>query len=350
VVTIGNDCCVSSLTPRGNRTRDVRTTAASLLPAATTHATLHELAVDPATVLRQRYGIEVVLRPPAAPGKCSIDGSYRRNPLRISVSSALSTRRVLFSILHEFGHHLQRRSFEAIDARTRAGKKAVAFEEDVCDAFAADILVPDTLVDEILDGHDVTAAALVRLFHESQASREACCVRIVQRLRTDGYVILADADGVIRFAASNHDYRIRRDTEQGSTHPLAAAATRQVREKARFRYPSGWQTPVYFLDALADQGWVLAVAQQHPPSWAVIPLRGNELFPLPPDEDCAHCGESLTVWQEPCTDCRKTPCPSCGRCSCRATSIKSQLCSECFLMKALLQFPHGSGICYDCST
>ena len=51
-----------------------------------------------------------------------------------------------------------------------------ALEDDICDAFAAEVLLPDAVVDEIFSSEGPTALNIVTLMHASGASRKpAAC-------------------------------------------------------------------------------------------------------------------------------------------------------------------------------
>jgi IrrE N-terminal-like domain len=154
------------------------------------------LSIDPIAVITARLKVRVQLRPErSGTGHCSIDGSYFPDPPRISVAESLSRRRVNFSVLHELGHHLQADDAILADILWHEPDGGTGLEEDVSDAFAAEVLLPQHLVDEIIGDAGPTAAAVADLFATTQASREACCVRAAHRVRGPGYVVLADPDG-----------------------------------------------------------------------------------------------------------------------------------------------------------
>lgn len=90
---------------------------------------------------------------------------------------------------------------ELADVGDDGGKEA---EERVCDAFAGAILIPDTTVDEILAGRQPEAGDLPELFAQSNGSREACSVRLSERIRSLGYVALLDPmRQEVRFASAS---------------------------------------------------------------------------------------------------------------------------------------------------
>ncbi len=74
-------------------------------------------------------------------------------------------------------------------------------EEAICDVVAAELLLPDPLVGRI-GPKGPSASDVIALFYASQASREACCVKAAQTMRTPGYVMLADLTGTALFTAA----------------------------------------------------------------------------------------------------------------------------------------------------
>lgn len=251
--------------PRAAVERHARRLLASLDPDVR-----EGLGVDPITVIRARLEVSVQLRPErSGTGDCPIDGSYFPDPPRISVAESLSRRRVNFSVLHELGHHLQASDTVLADILWREQDGGTGLEEDICDTFAAEVLLPQHLVDEIIDDAGPTAAAVADLFTTTQASREACCVRASHRVRGPGYVVLANPDGTIRFAApANQRYRIAPGTRQGRAHLLARAGrVGQARGESPLAYRHGTRTPAYQADAVYRDGYVFAVFVAGRPSW-----------------------------------------------------------------------------------
>lgn len=340
---------MSGLTPRGNRLVHAQALAGTLADGLA-EAHRQALAVAPADTIEQEYDIQVAYHTPSRQATCSIDGIYRPNPPRISVARSILSRET-FSLLHELAHHLQRRSYPVMRAlqRCKTPHARKALEEDVCDAFAAEVLLPATLVDEVLEGGEVTAQALATLAERSRASRAACCVRLAQRLRGDGYVVLAHLDGRLQFCAAAGDApRVARDAAQAEQTALTRAASHGwTQDLDRLTHRSGWQTPAMFVDAYRDRDWVYAVYQTESPSWAVGPIPPDQQFPLPPQRTCEHCGTDHHSRDQACPQCGVPPCPHCHRCACQP-QVTVYICQGCWLQKPTAEFPTDQPLCTEC--
>lgn len=161
-----------------------------------------------------------MLPEPEITGDCSVAGAYDAGPPpNIKVVRAATAGRQHFTALHEFGHvriRLDSAIHDAFFDQPDGGKR---LEEDVCDAIAGGLLIPDGRVAEYIDTAGPTARAVVELIESSpNCSRQACCVRAVERIRGRGHVMLA-RDGVAEFTASRGTpYRVRRATPQGADH------------------------------------------------------------------------------------------------------------------------------------
>lgn len=307
------------------------------------------LGVDPIAAITARLEVTVQLRPErSGTGDCPIDGSYFPDPPRISVAESLSQRRVNFSVLHELGHHLQAGDVVLADILWREPDGGTGLEEDVSDAFAAEILLPQQLVDKIVDDAGPTAAAVAELFAVTQASREACCVRAAHRVRGPGYVVLADPDGTVRFAApASQRYRIASGTRQGTAHLLARAGRMgQARGESSLVYWHGTRTPVYQADALCQDGYVFAVFVGGRPPWGGLSsLRSDQ--PEGVHTVCPSCAEEFEGFGAPCAGCSMHPCRRCGKCGC-ISPVQQIVCVDCTLTKAITQFAPGERRCNDC--
>ena len=122
--------------------------------------------------------------------RCSVAGGYVHTtvPPTLSVTNSLSPGRRSFTVLHELGHHLQKNDIALAYAVRCQPADADAFEDAACDAFAARVLITDDTLEAVLTDRSPSAATLVRLFEETQASRAACCARVVDHLGASGVV------------------------------------------------------------------------------------------------------------------------------------------------------------------
>ena len=138
---------------------------------------VEQLRVDALTELGSWPDVRVDLVPEVSgAGGCSVTGSYHdeMHPPVLCVAQSASVRRRQFTVLHEFGHHLQNTDIGLAEQLLQRNDR---FEEDVCDLFAARVLLPDSLVAGCFDERTPTAGDVVRLYQASSASRAACVVR-----------------------------------------------------------------------------------------------------------------------------------------------------------------------------
>lgn len=292
--------------------------------------------------------VQIVDRPPGT-GECGIDGCYFSRPPRIVVTQAASDGRTCFSILHETGHHLQAQDDELLDAYERMGRAGGAVEEDVCDAIAAELLLPEPVCAPVSRRGGPTAGDVVELFATTRASREASCVRAASNLAGPGYVVLADRDGTIRFAAAaGTPYGVARGTAQDPGHLLQRAGRHGAgRERATLRHATGTLTDVMHADAVRHDEYVFAVFTRGRPPWggfSALPEEG----PRGTDITCGRCEADVEAFGRPCAVCGDRRCPRCEQCSCAGRAVSERWCARCFLLKAPSQFEGSNEICIDC--
>ena len=123
------------------------------------------------------------------------------DPAMIKIAAGRNQRRKNFTLMHEFGHYLQRYSSE-IDGTPIELEKAICltmehgedYEEWVCDAFASRTLLPDDLVDLLVIGApDAQDAA--RLFMSCQGSREVVARRVLDGMGKGSFVSVIYRNG-----------------------------------------------------------------------------------------------------------------------------------------------------------
>ena len=252
--------------------------------------------------------------------------------------------------LHEYGHHLIRLDASVHDLFATQDDYGAALEEDICDAIAAELLLPDELVDRFIDNRGPTAGAVLALFKTSHASREAACVRAAQRLLGEGYVMLGEGD-VARFTvAVETPYRVARGVAQGPDSVIAQAArTGSARREARVRFRSGNEGTTLFADAVSDEGYTFAVFTDIP-AWQELTARDpDSLFPEH-EGSCRVCDWDFTTPKALCRRCNEPFCPRCGSCWCGADrSVKERRCDHCTLLLPLSCFEADSTLCRDCT-
>ncbi|WP_433828660.1 ImmA/IrrE family metallo-endopeptidase [Actinoplanes sp. CA-015351] len=312
---------------------------------------VHDLAADPVAVIQTVDGIVIDWVDPASLGNgCAVAALYSGTeaPPRISVLRDASQGRRNFSLLHEFGHHLCARIDDIAAALWELpdGDEG-PFEEDLVNQFAAAILLPADVVSKAFaDG--VTAAAVLRLWQATTASREACCVAAASCLPAPGYVMLLEPGGSSQFAARHGDMLpIARDSRQTGTRLRSALRTGSARGLDRPTYASGVSGQEMYLDAQKTGGYTFAVWVTDSPAWQTLtaPLDSG---PVSHDGHCSACGKDFQTWKKPCATCGEPYCPDCNACECSPGGrppVAERLCTSCFLKLPLKEFDGESTIC-----
>ena len=318
-----------------------------------------QLSEDPIAAIPALVpGVTVTLQDDPIGGGCDVEGLYHERTRSITVQRALSARRTKFTTLHELGHDQARRDFDVARRLARAGDEAGRrLEERIADAFAAEILIPTAVVDEVFGDGPPTARAVVELFHHSRTagSREACCVRAAQRLGHNGYVLLAAGDEIRFCAPVGSAYRVRRGSRQPEGHLVTRAAERgyAVSDHVRLRHPSGFETPEFSGQAVADGDYVFAVLTDatSPPWGGWNPPRDRSArSATAPEIDCPDCDAVTEAWSR----CEEQPshrvCSECGWCECKKPQAKvaEKMCTQCFATKRADLFDDGNPVCRDC--
>lgn len=303
-------------------------------------------------------GVTVRVQNDPIDGGCDVEGLYHEQSRTITVQRALSPRRTKFTALHELGHDHARRDVDVARRLVRAGnEQGRRLEEKIADAFAAEILIPTEIVDEVLGTGAPTARTVVELFRDDRigGSREACCVRAAQRMTHNGYVLLA-AGSEIRFcAAVGGAYRVRRGSRQPEGHLIGMAAERgyAVGDHVRLRHPSGSETPEFSGQAVADDGYVFAVLTDatSPPWGGWNPPRDRQArSAAAPELDCPDCDAVTEAWTRCDVESAHRVCGVCGWCECKKPKgkVAEKRCDTCFATKRVELFPNGGSTCTDC--
>lgn len=319
---------------------------------------LEDLTLDAFTVLEQRSDLTVLRVPEFVPADsqlgCSVAGGYRWEPPTLVVTESMSRRRQQFTLLHELGHHIQKTNI-SLGTRVVEHREPEAFEDACCDAFAAQILLPDDLVNSHISDQGPTVDTALELFESSNASRSAICVRLANRLQSPGAVGVIDKDGTVTFAAARGGlYPPARGSNQ-TANPLVRAALDAkgerrtfTRDDAQIWYRDGHTSErLYGQAAWAGDLLFLLMVEYSAPWLSMSPPRdGTAQYTTDRWDQCEHCSRSFVIGFI-CRKCRQPRCPS-EHCGCTAKSQKT--CLECFLQKHSNQFAPDSNTCLECAS
>lgn len=319
---------------------------------------LEELTLDAFTALQQRDDLTVLRVPEFVPADsqlgCSVAGGYRWEPPTLVVTESMSRRRQQFTLLHELGHHIQKTNID-LGTRVVEHRKPEAFEDACCDAFAAQLLLPDDLIDAHISSRGPSVRTATELFETSNASRAAICVRLSNRLQSPGAVAVLDENGLVTFAAAAGGlYPPARHSDQ-IANPLVRAALESgedsrtfARDDAQIWYRDGHASErLYGQAAWAGNRLFLIMVAYSAPWLAMSPPRdGTAQYTNDRWEQCEHCNKTFVIGFI-CRKCKQPRCPS-GHCGCTTKTQKT--CTECFLQKRGNQFAPGSKVCLECAS
>ncbi len=314
---------------------------ASRLVAAIPENVRQALALNPADALTREFAINVVpveqLRDSrGAGGWC--DGVSLATDRVICYAPTPGSRRQNFTLLHELGHLLINEDDKALDWLADRPDPSSDLER-LCDAIAAEILLPALTIAHILASSAPAPGHLRQLYAASRASEEVCAIALAARLPVRGAVVLIQRrTATVTFAASSGwpPLAIPRGLAVPARHPLRDLGTRQ-------RW-TGWTTSDLclafterpaanvlpcpsrsLLRALADAGPrrttvmlldILGIGQA-----ANDHIRSTPGLDPNPSQDtavsiCPICGNDTASNHYPCEECGVPPCPECGRCRC----------------------------------
>ncbi|MBM7776012.1 hypothetical protein JOD54_006216 [Actinokineospora baliensis] len=317
---------------------------------------VERLRVDPLVELEGWDDLAVVyVDEPAGYDRCSVAGSYLHMPPTLRITVAASQRRNGFTGLHELGHHLQKtditlggRLFEICPHESET------LEEEACDAFAAEILLPDDELRPAIGPKGPLARDVADLFERSSASREACCVWAARQLQGAGVVYLLDADGVVQFAAPHSFIPPARRSDQSGTPLIAAALESQeghfTRDDTHLRYGNGTLSETLYGQAVwIDQHYLIAIAVRDIVPWKqlAVPRAYTGGSQSRKWQICEICNDFQS--DETCESCSEPRCRD-GHCGCDvAKARKERPCPQCHLRLAPSRFRPGETVCNDCA-
>jgi hypothetical protein len=343
---------------RGRYPNEARTQALAMIDALKRQrpGVVARLQVNPLDELESWDDLAVVyVEERVGYDRCSVAGSYLHTPPTLRITVAASRRRNGFTGLHELGHHLQKtdvllgsRLFEVCphDSET--------LEEEACDAFAAEILLPDDELMPVLGPKGPVVRDVADLVESSSASREACCVWAARHLRGAGVVYLLGADGVVQFSAPHSYIPPARGSDQSRTPLIAAAmATHNghvTKDDTQLLYGNGSTSETLYGQAVwLDPDYLIAIVARDIVPWKqlAVPRADTGGYRSRKWQICAICNDYQT--EDPCDNCSEPRCAN-GHCRCAvAKASKERQCPQCHLRLAPSRFRPGETVCTDCA-
>lgn len=300
-------------------------------------------------LLATELGLTVSIKDSVAAG-CSVAGSHTATSITVVKSDPA---RMRFTALHELGHVLAEDD-ETVQEALYAKTASRDLEEDVCDAFAARLLLSDDVVAAALTTYGRTARGLRSLVQSARASREACAVALAQRLAAPGYVGVAYAStGELSFAARSGDVLpLRRGLDQSASAlapTLTGVAT--LNDRGTLRFANGTETQFMYLDAVRVDGLVYFVATEDSADWGAVTtarIEDEERERFATLAHCEKCARSFTV-RSRCKTCREPIHEDCNGCDCEVRPAPGErTCPRCTLPRPPAAFPGGGELCEEC--
>jgi hypothetical protein len=298
-----------------------------------------DIAADPAWALPKHFGLTVRAahhtQARGAGGMC--DGISITGDDGIVLYVPGPGRRSNFTLLHELGHYLIDTDpnpdlFDWIQNQAEPARML----EQVCDFFAAAVLLPSSLVNAVVGNGPARARHVVDLYDSSSASRHACLIALSRKISCDGFLASIQAEPMLVFASTRigdtRPYGWRGDRVPDA-HPIRGLAATERSGEARWPYPNG-ETRNYYFNAYRHADWIYVIHAQGN-LWGTAALgledpgRPSSLYRT--HVDCQSCGYHGPTTAFPCVTCHQPYCPRCQKCGCdRANERASARCSGCF--------------------
>lgn len=151
------------------------------------------------------------------------------------------SRRAQFTVFHELAHYLLDTlpaDAPLLSAELEACEDRSAFEERICDAFAANCLIPDELLKDCLKEYGLNSEGAAELYKRSYASAQCVAHRLRDCFRTSGFVWVVYADGRMRSISRGlvtSEYRVVATSTKMSIHDTCLPDTELL-----LRSPEEW--------------------------------------------------------------------------------------------------------------
>ncbi|MDR2379602.1 MAG: ImmA/IrrE family metallo-endopeptidase [Bifidobacteriaceae bacterium] len=286
-----------------------------------------------------KAGVTVVPSDDSLAGRdCQLLGYYDSRNSTISLTSSGNDGRDWFTLLHEYGHHVQASCPEWVNALAsyqpkNHRKKA---KESVADSFAAQALLPRDLF--TFESEVPRAVEILALAAETRASHWALIRRVTDLASREARyaVALVDSTGKVLFTATTSEdlpHPARNSVQPDLAGLFARASDSDMRQiKASMSDGvvalSGWTQDNLQADLALDDAGGLGVA---------VITRQHRFGPARWSKSRAECSNpacektfEVTSTTVRCGVCQEWKCPACGECAC-VLDETPDTCPKCFL-------------------
>jgi hypothetical protein len=284
------------------------------------------------------------------PAGCSVAGSHTSSSITVVRSDPA---RMRFTALHELGHVLAEDD-DIVQGAIHARAARRELEEDICDAFAARLLLSDDVVARAIATHGRTARGLRELVRSASASREACSVAVAQRLEAPGYVgVIYPSSGILSFAARSGDvFPLRRRLDQSASAlgPVLTGPS-TLTERGSLRFENGTETHRMYVDAVRSDDLVYFIATEDRADWGAVTTDRleDEQSSRFEEAHCDKCGTGFMVGRR-CRGCTEPIHEDCNGCACEVRPLRGERpCSNCCITYPPAAYPSGGDLCENCA-
>lgn len=300
----------------------------------------------------ERLGYTVVPEPAltskrGAGGMC--DGLSFAENNTVMYAPTPGSKKENFTLLHEIAHILVERDQHAMIWLADRADPSVELER-LCEEIAANLLIPESLLDDVIGAGPITGEDLKTLVARSAASGPACAIALSNRLSSGAVVIIDRAIGrVVHSALRGDNLAVYpwKDTDVPGNHPLLTLQAGDTAMRKIFWTDEWERRQEYYVSAVATEKRIYAV-------FSTSDLWGVEVFhggPASPAKSNAprlgircHCGYVGMAFGWPCATCMRQYCPKCDECDCPRRDRAQGRCTKCFLLAPDLE----NGVCSEC--
>lgn len=311
---------------------------------------LSALRTDPWAALEAMDDVTLTVQTELPYGACG-GGYYDGSTSTIYVHPA-SPRRNNFTLLHEYGHHLQQThddwAYVLLDDVHSLNRRKV--EEQVCDLIAAEILLRADAVEDSDPFEQSPALVMAQIFANSGASRSAVLRYVADTLRHSTKWILAVADLEGRVQAAECTYE-QFPPKRGMVQPgFALLAAEASSGHVRRTFPEG----MVYQGGRELHDMKVEATLDHTGTYVFLALTPVERFGMGTivsawyscnQNGCAtedFCADTESEW---CQACKEAKCPGCGTCRCERT-VESSRCPSCYVTITGYEAAHGLHECW----